>query len=128
MTDDSLLPFALPSVQRKKFTAAFDGGRLSSDAGVMLLGLAERRIGVAEKLAAEIADPRDPSRVVHSLADILRARILAIACGYEDADDLIICAAIPPSSWPAAICRTADVICARSGRCRAGRTRPPCAR
>jgi hypothetical protein len=88
MTDDTLLPFALPSVQRKKLTAAFDGGRLSSDAGVMLLGLAERRIGVAEKLAAEIADPRDPSRVVHSLADILRARILAIACGYEDADDL----------------------------------------
>ena len=59
MTDDTLLPFALPSVQRKKLTAAFDGGRLSSDAGVMLLGLAERRIGVAEKLAAEIADPRD---------------------------------------------------------------------
>jgi len=88
MTEDTLLPFALPSVQRKKLTAAFDGGRLSSDAGVMLLGLAERRIGVAEKLAAEIADPRDPSRVVHSLADILRARILAIACGYEDADDL----------------------------------------
>ena len=88
MTDDTLLPFALPSVQRKKLTAAFDGGRLSSDAGVMLLGLAERRIGVAEKLAAEIADPRDPTRVVHSLADILRARILAIACGYEDADDL----------------------------------------
>jgi len=88
MTDDTLLPFALPSVQRKKLTAAFDGGRLSSDAGVMLLGLAERRIGVAEKLAAEIADPRDRSRVVHSLADILRARILAIACGYEDADDL----------------------------------------
>ena len=88
MTDDTLLPFALPSVQRKKITAAFDGGRISSDGGVMLLGLAERRIGVAEKLAAEIADPRDPTRVVHSLADILRARILAIACGYEDADDL----------------------------------------
>ena len=88
MTDDTLLPFALPSVQRKKLTAAFDGGRISSDGGVMLLGLAERRIGVAEKLAAEIADRRDPTRVVHSLADILRARILAIACGYEDADDL----------------------------------------
>ena len=59
MTDDTLLPFALPSVQRKKLTAAFDGGRISSDGGLMLLGTAERRIGVAEKLAAEIADPRD---------------------------------------------------------------------
>jgi len=54
----------------------------------MLLALAERRIGIADKLAAEIADRRDPARVVHALADILRARILAIACGYEDADDL----------------------------------------
>jgi DDE family transposase len=88
MTHDSLLPFSLPSVGRKKITAAFDGGRLSSDGGVMLLGLAERRIGIADRLAAEIVDRRDPTRVVHTLSDILRARILAIACGYEDADDL----------------------------------------
>ncbi len=88
MIDDSLLPFSLPSVHRKKITAAFDGGRLSSDGGAMLLGLAERRIGIADRLAAEITDRRDPTRVVHALCDILRARILAIACGYEDADDL----------------------------------------
>ena len=54
----------------------------------MLLALAERRIGIAARLAAEITDRRDPTRVVHALSDILRARILAIACGYEDADDL----------------------------------------
>lgn len=83
-----MLPFALPSVGRKKLTAAFDGGRLTSDGGVMLLALAERRLGLAQKLAAPIADPRDPARVIHPLPDILRARILAIACGYEDADDL----------------------------------------
>jgi Transposase DDE domain group 1 len=88
MSDDSLLPFSLPSVQRKKITAAFDGGRISSDGGVMLLALAERRLGIADRLAAEITDQRNPARVVHALSDILRARILAIACGYEDADDL----------------------------------------
>jgi len=88
MANDSLLAFSLPSVERKKITAAFDGGRLSSDGGVMLLGLAERRTGIADRLAAEIVDRRDPTRVVHTLSDILRARILAIACGYEDADDL----------------------------------------
>ena len=44
MIDDSLLPFSLPSVDRKKITAAFDGGRISSDGGVMLLALAERRM------------------------------------------------------------------------------------
>ena len=54
----------------------------------MLLGQAERRLGVADKLAAVIADPRNPLLITHSLGSIFRARILAIACGYEDADDL----------------------------------------
>jgi hypothetical protein len=54
----------------------------------MLLAAAERRLGLADKLAALIFDPRDPNLVTHSLADILRARILAIACGYEDGNDL----------------------------------------
>lgn len=41
MTDDSLLPFYLPSVQRKKVCAAFDGGVISSDGGLVLLHEAE---------------------------------------------------------------------------------------
>ena len=88
MTDDTLLPFSFPAVRRKKVTAAFDGGRISSDGGVMLLAEADRRLGLADKLAAVMSDPRDPTRITHKLADILRARILAIACGWEDADDL----------------------------------------
>jgi len=88
MSEDTLLPFDFPAVERKKVTAAFDGGRITSDGGVMLLAAAERRIGIAERLAPLIADPRDPNLVTHSVADILRARMLAIACGYEDADDL----------------------------------------
>lgn len=88
MIEDSVLPFSFPAVGRKKITAAFDGGRITSDAGVMLLGQAERRLRVAEKLAAVIADPRNPLLITHSLGSIFRARILAIACGYEDADDL----------------------------------------
>ncbi len=54
----------------------------------MLLGQAERRLGVADKFAAVIADPRNPLLITHSLGSIFRARILAIACGYKDADDL----------------------------------------
>jgi hypothetical protein len=88
MPEDSLLPFTFPAVGRKKITAAFDGGRLTSDGGVILLAAAERRLGIADSLAALIADPRDPSLVTHTVADILRARILAIACGYEDGNDL----------------------------------------
>ena len=88
MTDDTLLPFSFPAVRAKKIAAAFDGGRITSDGGVMLLAAAERRLKLAEKLASAIRDPRDPARVRHSLVDILRARIFAIACGYEDANDL----------------------------------------
>jgi hypothetical protein len=73
MDDDTGFLFDLPSVGRKKVSAAFDGGRITSDGGVALLALADRR---------------DPALVTHSLASILRARVLAIACGYEDANDL----------------------------------------
>ncbi len=54
----------------------------------MLLAQAERRLGIADRLAQVIPDYRDGSRVTHLLPDILRARIFAIVCGYEDADDL----------------------------------------
>jgi len=88
MVDDTVLSFEFPAVGRKKVTAAFDGGRLTSDGGVMLLSLAERRLGIAERLARLIPDRRDPTRVIHSFADMIRARIFAICCGYEDCDDL----------------------------------------
>ena len=55
---------------------------------MLLLAQAERRLGIVDRLAALIPDGRDPARVVHSLPDILRARVLAIAAGYEDANDL----------------------------------------
>ena len=88
MTDDTIRLFAFPAVQGKKITAAFDGGRMSSDGGVMLLSLAERRLGVAERLARCVPDRRDPTRIAHTIADMIRARVFAICCGYEDADDL----------------------------------------
>ena len=87
MTDDTTATFPFPAVGRKKITAAFDGGRLSSDGGVMLLAQAERRLGIAERLAHFIPDRRDPERVKHAILDMIRARIFAIACGYEDCND-----------------------------------------
>ncbi len=79
---------ALPVLSGKKVSAAFDGGRITSNGGVILLAEAERSLGIADRLAALIPDQRDPTRTKHLLADILRARILAIGAGYEDADDL----------------------------------------
>src|SRR5258706_998052 len=54
----------------------------------MLLAMAERRLGLADNLARVFPDRRDPTRLVHSLVDMFRARMFAICCGYEDADDL----------------------------------------
>jgi hypothetical protein len=86
--DDTLLPFALPSIGQKKVTAAFDGGRISSDGGVLLLAAADRRLGLIDTLAAIIPDRRDPAQITHTLADILRPRVFAIANGYPDGNDL----------------------------------------
>src|SRR5205823_14123784 len=87
MTEDNQLSFNLPSVSRKKVTAAFDGGRLSSDSGVMLLPLADRRRALADTLPALIPDHRDPSHITHTVADVLRARMLALGCAHPGASD-----------------------------------------
>jgi hypothetical protein len=68
--------------------ARFDGGALSSDGGVLLLREIERKVGVSDVLASCLADRRDPARVRHSFTAMIRARVMAIACGYEDCDDL----------------------------------------
>jgi hypothetical protein len=86
--DDTLFPFSMPSIGKKKVTAGFDAGQISSDGGVLLLAGADKRLGLINMLAALIPDPRDPALITHTLSDILRARIFAIACGYPDADDL----------------------------------------
>jgi hypothetical protein len=87
MDDDTELPFDLPAVQRKKVSVAFDGGMLSSDAGVLLLRGVERRLGIAARLADCINDRRDPARIDHTVEEMLRLRMFAIAAGYEDAND-----------------------------------------
>ena len=60
MDEDIPLPFDLPAVAGKKVSAAFDGGRITSDGGVMLLAQAERRLGIADRLASAIAARRSP--------------------------------------------------------------------
>ena len=86
--EDTSLPFGLPAVSRKKVTADFVGGLIPPDGGLVLLREAERWLGLAEALAGCIRERRDPGRVVHTLAGMLRFRMFAIACGYEDADAL----------------------------------------
>ena len=84
-----LTPFlpGLSPVQGKAVVARFDGGRLSSEGGLLSLREIERRLGLADRLANCLVDPRAPERVVHRLAEIIRFRMLMIAAGYEDGND-----------------------------------------
>ena len=75
MLDDMLPRFSMPAICGKKVTAAFDGGRLSSDGGVFLLAAADQRLGLTETLAGLIPDPRDPPRVTHTVAEMVRAGV-----------------------------------------------------
>ncbi|MBV1800084.1 IS1380 family transposase [Siccirubricoccus sp. G192] len=77
----------LSPVAGKPLVARFDGGQLSSDGGLLALREVERRLGIADRLAACIDDPRAPGRVRHGIAAILRFRMLMIAAGYEDGND-----------------------------------------
>jgi hypothetical protein len=65
----------------------FDGGSMTSDAGVMLLGATDRKLGLMQAAARCIADPRSPHLITHSVADLLRQRVYGLALGWEDLND-----------------------------------------
>jgi hypothetical protein len=88
MPDDTPLPFDLPSVRRKKLTVDFNGGNQSSNGGLLLLREKERALGVCRRLADAMPDRRDADRIRHAMFEMVMARVAAIACGYEDANDL----------------------------------------
>ena len=86
--NDPMLPLpGLSPVSGKTVVAKFDGGLLSSDGGVLALREVEQRLRVADRFAACIKDPRAPDQITHTLADIIRFRLLMIAAGYEDGND-----------------------------------------
>ena len=66
--------------------AAFDGGRITSDGGLIWLGEAEEQLRVCERIASHIPEWRGAS-VRHSLVRLVRQRVFQIACGYEDQND-----------------------------------------
>src|SRR3954470_24788150 len=78
---------ATPALEGKPVHVTFDGGRLTPDAGVLLLADVERRLRIAGRLARCIEDPRAPERLHHTVADMIRFRVLLIAAGYPDAND-----------------------------------------
>ena len=86
--NDSMLPLpGLSPVSGKTVVAKFDGGLLSSDGGILVLREVDQRLRVADRLAGCMVDPRAPELITHTLAEIIRFRLLMIGAGYEDGND-----------------------------------------
>jgi Transposase DDE domain group 1 len=79
----SFLP-GLSPVAGKSLTTARDAGNLSSKGGAVVLREAAHRLGFAQAIAGPLPDTRNPLFVTHTYADMVMARMVAIACGYED--------------------------------------------
>jgi hypothetical protein len=86
--DNSLPALDFPAVGKREIVAKFDGGNVTSDAGLLLLAQADKKLGLIQAMAGAIGDPRQPGKVRHSVDEIIAERVFAIANGYEDANDL----------------------------------------
>ncbi len=82
----AILP-GLSPICGRRIEARCDGALMSSDGGPLVLREVESRLGIAQRLAACIDDPRAPARIVHGLDEIIRFRVLMTAAGYEDGND-----------------------------------------
>jgi hypothetical protein len=79
--------FEFQALDRREVVARFDGGKITSDAGGLLLMEVERRTGIIRQLAACFTDHRDEELIEHSVEELLKQRIFALALGYEDLND-----------------------------------------
>lgn len=75
--------------KRRKVVADFGGGEITSDAGVLLLSQADKRLRLTERIASKLSDSRCKGKCDHSIRDMLRQRVYALAQGYEDLNDHI---------------------------------------
>lgn len=87
MTECNHTGLLFSSIDRQKVVGDFEGGRLTSDGGVLLLREVDRRVGLTRALAEGISDPRTPEKIVHDLETMLAQRLYGIALGYEDLND-----------------------------------------
>jgi Transposase DDE domain group 1 len=86
-TECSPALFDFAPVAGRAVAAGFDGGAITSDAGALLLGAADRAIGLVRRFAACFPDARAPERVEHEIATLVGQRVFGIALGYEDLVD-----------------------------------------
>jgi len=86
-TECSAEKFEFGEVSGRVVVAGFDGGAITSDAGVLLLGATDRAIRLTERFAACFTDRRSPDHIEHDVRTLLLQRVVGIALGYEDLID-----------------------------------------
>jgi hypothetical protein len=87
MNNYTTQPLPFSPLSGKKVEADFDGGEVTSDAGVLLLRETEAQVGILSAITSAIHDLRDLRYVDHQLKELITQRVNQIACGYEDAND-----------------------------------------
>ena len=86
--DNTTLDLVFPAVGGREVVTRNDGGEITSDAGLLLVSLADKKLGLTHAMAGVIRDRRDQDKVVHGVIEMARERIYAICQDYEDANDL----------------------------------------
>ena len=87
MTECTQSQFRFEAHFSRQVVGRFDGSRLTTDGGALLLRQADRKIGLLRRLAACFTDARQPERIDHELGEMLAQRIYGLALGYEDLND-----------------------------------------
>src|SRR5258706_5726571 len=79
--------YAFARVEGRQVIAGFDGGRMSSDAGALLLGRVDRTIKLVDRFAGCFTDRRRRDLIEHAVSTLVMQRVVGIALGYEDLND-----------------------------------------
>jgi hypothetical protein len=87
MTECNQSAFLFEAYFSRQVVAQFDGARMSTEGGALLLREADRKIGLLQRVARCFTDARNPERVEHELGGMLAQRIYGLALGYEDLND-----------------------------------------
>lgn len=74
-------------IERRRVVAAFDGGRVTTDAGALLLKRTDEAIGLTDRMSDCFSDRRKPWLVEHSVRTLVGQRLFGLALGYEDLND-----------------------------------------
>jgi hypothetical protein len=80
-------PLSFQDLEARQVLAAFDGGKVTSDGGGLLLREVDNHFHFLEQFARCFTDHRDPDRIEHTLLELLKQRVFGLCLGYEDLND-----------------------------------------